>query len=225
MTLKSKRIELGHSLVRWHRSLARSRAHGKEIYELYGSISRTFNPLCNQIPSGHNFFRFNAIVFILGTDDHTVRQMQLHEEPGATYWQAVTSDLINMTLHATRILILHPHAFAHRLLHRASKTMPCPLGRLKSNVSFQGKFSIRGRKFYKVCRFPFSIFPLGTVWFLAKTVLFFPRHVLLQLITDLDESSQNRCKDMFSLIGNGQSVIDRCIAVLTLSQRHTAICK
>ena len=81
------------------------------------------------------------------------------------------------------------------------------------------------RKFYEDCRLPFSKIPLGTVWFLAKTVLFFPRHVLLQLITDLDESSQNRCKDMFSLIGNGQSVIDRCIAVLTLSQRHTAICK
>ena len=102
------------------------------------------------------------------------------------------------------------------------------LGRLniqKSIDSFHRKFSIWGRKFYEDCRFPFSEIPLGTVWFLAKTVLFFPRHVLLQLITDLDESSQNRCKDMFSLIGNGQSVIDRCIAVLTLSQRHTAICK
>ena len=104
----------------------------------------------------------------------------------------------------------------------------CYLGRLnmqKSIVSFHRKVSIRGWRFYEDCRFPFSKIPLGTVWFLAKTVLFFPRHVLLQLITDLDESSQNRCKDMFSLIGNGQSVIDRCIAVLTLSQRHTAICK
>jgi len=104
----------------------------------------------------------------------------------------------------------------------------CGVGRLnmqESIVSFHRKFSIRGRRFYEDCRFHFSKITLGTVWFLAKTVLFFPRHVLLQLITDLDESSQNRCKDMFYLIGNGQSVIDRCIAVLTLSQRHTAICK
>ena len=96
---------------------------------------------------------------------------------------------------------------------------------LSSIILLHRKFSIRGEQFYEDCCFTFSKIPLGTVWFLAKTVLFFPRHVLLQLITDLDESSQNRCKDMFSFIGNGQSVIDRCIAVLTLSQRHTAICK
>ena len=58
------------------------------------------------------------------------------------------------------------------------------VGRLnmqKSIVSFHRKVSIRGWRFYEDCRFPFSKIPLGTVWFLAKTVLFFPRHVLLQL--------------------------------------------
>ena len=81
------------------------------------------------------------------------------------------------------------------------------------------------RKFYEDCRFPFSKIPSGTVWFLAKTVLFFPGHVLLQLITELDESSENRFKYMFSLKTNGQFDIDRFIAVLTRSGRHTAICK
>ena len=102
------------------------------------------------------------------------------------------------------------------------------MGRLnihKSIVSFHRKFSIRGRKFYEDCRFPFSKIPSGTVWFLAKTVLFFPRHVFIQLIDDLDESSHNRCKNMFPLIGNDQSEIDEGIAVLTLSEGHTAICK
>ena len=92
------------------------------------------------------------------------------------------------------------------------------LGRLniqKSIVSFHRKFSIRGRKFYEDCRFPFSKIPLGTVWFLAKTVLFFPRHVLLQLITDLDESSKNRFNNKFSLIGIGQFDMGRCIDVMT----------
>ena len=94
----------------------------------------------------------------------------------------------------------------------------CALGRLniqKSIVSFHRKFSIRGRKFYEDCRFPFSKIPLGTVWFLAKTVLFFPRHVLLQLITDLDESSKNRFNNKFSLIGIGQFDMGRCIDVMT----------
>ena len=92
------------------------------------------------------------------------------------------------------------------------------LGRLnmqKSIVSFHRKVSIRGWRFYEDCRFPFSKIPLGTVWFLAKTVLFFPRHVLLQLITDLDESSKNRFNNKFSLIGIGQFDMGRCIDVMT----------
>ena len=80
---------------------------------------------------------------------------------------------------------------------------------------FTRNFQYRDGNFYENCRSPFSKIPLGTVWFLAKTVLFFPRHVLLQLITDLDESSKNRFNNKFSLIGIGQFDMGRCIDVMT----------
>ena len=75
------------------------------------------------------------------------------------------------------------------------------LGRLnmqKSIVSFHRKVSIRGWRFYEDCRFPFSKIPLGTVWFLAKTVLFFPRYVLMQFNAVLDGNATNQFMNMFS---------------------------